>query len=111
MRKVLVKTYTNHIEGYNFLTDMGGSTIYGIPIQEVKKYKELTTTFKANPLLSSYKTGNLMIPRGTLKVYGIIKTKKEMKQEIIKELIKLKDQLSQHYGMWVEIDIKIKEYI
>lgn len=71
--KHLIKTHENHIKGYGFLSDLGGTTRYGIPIETYNVLHNdgwaFTEEFVEDPTLPKHIVDNLEIPRGTLKIF------------------------------------------
>ena len=77
---VLIKEIPEHIKGYGFMCDLAGTTYCGIPKEKLLQYEKVYNEFEEDPDLEPYicppDLPTYSIPRGTLKIYGILKDNK-----------------------------------
>ena len=77
---VLIEEIKDHIKGYGFTSDISGTTYCGIPKEDLLQYEKVYCEFEEDPDLEPYicpkDLPTYSIPRGTLKVYGILKDNK-----------------------------------
>lgn len=76
--KILIATHSYFIPSYGFITDLLGETVYGIPKEDANKYEKIWSEFEEITELEPHKIHGLKIPKGILKVYGVLKKEKKM---------------------------------
>jgi len=76
----LIKEHKGRIQDYGFTYDLENDTRWGVPIKELEKYSNIWEWFEIDESLPKYCVGSLYdipyveIPRGTLSVYGRLRS-------------------------------------